>query len=369
MNATKLMSAVSLLIAFLMTAVPAHAQPPALGPASFSSDQQSIGQSVLTGIVQTLAANTVAATNTTLQNQGKSYRLELMPLQSWPAYRIATTYPDQPNQYYVKLPTIVGINVNIPILSDRQIYIPLDLNISCDGWQTGSGVVTVRSQAGPPSIEGGNIIEDILQIRDYVTAQVRSGVTLPAPVQQQLASKCRTIGASPSNGNPDPFAFIAWDAPIRRLPLPIVPRESIEVTFQQLRRLTARGNGAILYQPIENIILDSYVDFVHNQTPVLTMKEGDVVALNVPKAVITPPMFDWLVVIANIAQQPNGPTDTGWAAAARSASYSPGVHTLQITKGYVIPPSQFNRKPIFVTVPAYELTYTVKYTNGNVATQ
>jgi len=45
----------------------------------------------------------------------------------------------------------------------------------------------------------------------------------------------------------------------------------------------------------------------------------------------------------------------------RSASFSPGVHTLQITKRYTVPPCPQNLKPLQINVPAYELTYNVRY--------
>jgi hypothetical protein len=61
--------------------------------------------------------------------------------------------------------------------------------------------------------------------------------------------------------------------------------------------------------------------------------------------------------------------DSGFAAALRSANYSPGVHTLQITKSYVIPAGPGHIKPIIGHMPAYELTYNVQYTNSNVLRQ
>jgi hypothetical protein len=142
------------------------------------------------------------------------------------------------------------------------------------------------------------------------------------------------------------------------------------VTFVQLKRLTAHTTGGVLYYPTENIMLETYANFAHNQSSVLTMKEGDVVNLNIPKVIMTPPLLDSLVVIANIAQQPNGqPLDSGFAAALRSANYSSGVHTVQVTKSYVIPAGPGHIKPIIAHMPAYELTYNVQYTNSNVLRQ
>jgi hypothetical protein len=87
--------------------------------------------------------------------------------------------------------------------------------------------------------------------------------------------------------------------------------------------------------------------------------------------VMVPPLLDSLVVIANISQQPNGqPLDSGFAAALRSAAnYSSGVHTIQITKSYVIPAGPGHIKPIIAHMPAYELTYNVQYSTSSVLRQ
>ena len=109
-------------------------------------------------------------------------------------------------------------------------------------------------------------------------------------------------------------------------------------------------------------MLDVYANFNERQASNLTMKENDEIALNIRTIVFNAPLPDSLVLIANVNQLPLGSTqDSAFAAALRTASYSPGVHTLQIPKHYVIPPGPGNRKPIIATVPAYELTYNVNY--------
>jgi hypothetical protein len=94
------------------------------------------------------------------------------------------------------------------------------------------------------------------------------------------------------------------------------------------------------------------------------MHEGDDVALNLAPIILKPPLFDKFIMIANIEQEPNGqPKDSAFEVSPSSANYSPGIHTLQITKTYVIQPNQVHSKPTFVQVPAYELTYSLNYTN------
>src|SRR5258708_1315881 len=124
-----------------------------------------------------------------------------------------------------------------------------------------------------------------------------------------LSQDFRLFGSYSSQPS-DPFGFIAWDAPARRRPITGVaaPPETLDVTVVQLNRLAAHTTGGVRYSPTENIVLETYANFAQNQSAVLTMKEGDVVNLNFPRAVMNAPLLDSLVVIANINQQPLGQT-------------------------------------------------------------
>lgn len=336
---------------------------PAIGPQTYRSDTKQLGVGFLTGMVKTTAEKAVADTNTMLKNQGSSIRVQMLPFKFWSPSRTQTQHTNRPNEWYIKVPTMIGINIDIPVVADRQIYYPLDLNISCDKWFTGSGTVKVVAQPGPPSVEGGSIIEDVVHIRDFIDSQVKSHLPAIAAVTQTIPnSQCVTLGAS-SSGVSDAFAFIAWDPPGRRLPITGTAALSphLEVTFVKLKRLRARGNGALLYNPTENIRLDLFANMTQNQTQVLTMNEDDEVPLNLRPIVVTP-LLDTFVIVTNVNQEPLGSLqDSAFAAAQKSANYSPGTHTLQIPKHFTIPPGPMNRKPTISTVPAYELTYIVKY--------
>jgi hypothetical protein len=337
---------------------------PPIGPETYRTDTHQIGVGILTGIVKSTVQQIVTDTNAELSRQGKSIRIQMLPFKFYSPLRLASEYTNRPNEWFIKIPTMIGINVDIPVVADRQIYYPLDLNLTCNGWQTGSGVVKVTAKPGPPSVEGGSIIEDVIHIRDYVDSQVRSHLPQIAAIIQTIPnSQCVTLGASPGNGTADPFAFIAWDPPGRRIIGGAVAFPRLEVSFMKLKRLRARGyGGGLLYSPTENIMLDVYANFWERQTTVLTMKEDDEVTLSIPTAVFNVPLLNSLVVIANINQQPLGSTqDSAFAAALKTANYSPGVHTLQIPKSYVVPAGPGNRKPYIATTPAYELTYKVSY--------
>jgi len=109
-------------------------------------------------------------------------------------------------------------------------------------------------------------------------------------------------------------------------------------------------------------VLDTYADFTQRVSSALTLKENDVVTLNMPPAVIQPPLFDKLVVIANVNQEgASSIQDSAFDVFPQTANYGPGRHTLQITKTYSQPPGPGHTKPLIVHVPAYELTYDVSY--------
>jgi len=322
---------------------------------------------VLAKIAQAKIQEIVTNANQVIRDQGKNITLELMPMRVNAPYRSATEYTNRPNQYYVKMPLGIAIKIKIPVTSDRMIYIPLDLNTSCENWYTGKGSVRIVAQTGPPSIEGGNIIEEIVRVKDYINNLIKSNLSLPGAIAVPLPSLgCTTIGVSPGEPPDYRFGFIAFDPPTpprRPVVTGIRATPKLEVTFLKLKRLRARTiGGDVLYQPTENIVLETYANHTARQSSTLTMSENDEVNLNFPPFALKHSGLDALVVIANASQQPIGQTeDSAFAVWPRSASFSPGTHTLKITKRYTQPPGPGRPKPLIVTVPAYELTYSVRY--------
>src|SRR5688572_19753508 len=144
---------------FSSVAAFAHQAPPPLGPATYRSAITQLGVGLLSGFVKTKVAEIVTDANKNISQQTKRATVEAMPLNVFSPRRVATLHTNRPNQFYVKLPMIISLRVKIPITTDRIISIPFALNLSCEGWQTGSGTVQIVGQTGPPSIEGGNIIE------------------------------------------------------------------------------------------------------------------------------------------------------------------------------------------------------------------
>ena len=351
---------------YLFCAVSSFAQPPALGPTTFRSDKTQIGVGVITAIVKTELVKAVAQANDEIHKQTSHVTVEALPLRVFGPRRVATQFTNRPNENYVNLRMFIEVKVKIRFTTDRTITIPLNVKFSCAGWHTGSGTIQIVAETERSIIEGGNIIEDVIRVRDLVNNFIRSRLTLPNsfPVPTLLNPSCVTIGASPGQFVGDPFAFIAYDQPLRLPTNNLFRPSTITVKLQKLRRLRARDKDRILYQPIENILLETYANFATRQSAVLTMREDDEV--NLGPLVLNTSRFGQLVIIANIRHQPTGqPEDSAFAAFPATANFSPGTHKLQITKVFTEPPGPTHNKPVQIRVPAYELTYTVAVEPGS----
>jgi hypothetical protein len=353
-------SAVLLPFIFVASSMAFAQSPPPIGPDSFKVDKTDISANILRNVARTSINKVLADTNTSLQNQGGGYHVDLVGNVNFnQPYRLASQNTNRPNQYYVKVPMSFTLNVSIPHTSDRQLIYPLDLNVSCDGWATGNGVVTFTAVTGPPDIQGGNVVENLLQVRNLIDNTVKSYLPSIGAQVQTFNNPCVTIGASPSNIEAQ-NSFIAWDAPGRRSIVPGPVGSHLEITFLKLKRLAASGNGKLLYSPVENVELDAYANFAERQAHALTFREGDEVSLNVTPVIINAPLPSLLEVIASINQTGGSADDTSFWSATASANFSPGEHTLQIPKHYVIPGGGPGHvKPTIVATPGYELTYKV----------
>jgi hypothetical protein len=354
-----------LVLGLTSSAALAAAQPPPVGPPVNVTETGQLPVPFITAEVEDRAQAEVDETNARMEAEGDSARASVSGLQVWGPYRSASTLWDRPNSSFVRVPYILSIEVEITGFN-RFIHIPIDVTVSCDAWDTSAGTVTVRSKAGPASIEGGSILEDMIHIRDYLDARVRASFSSPAPVTVPLAGlvpPCSTIGAS--NGGTAAVAddLIVWDVPRRQLPVgDLMAKPTVEVTFDRITRLPAHTlDGAVLYQDVEDFYLNLFANYAPRQKQ-LTMEEGDVVSLaDVLPVTLTASKYDKLVVIANAAQPPNNPKDSGFGVGLRTQSYSPGPHSIVIPKWYWLPASGLIRKPRLVSVPAYQVDYTVRY--------
>jgi hypothetical protein len=357
-------------LGLLSSAALAAAQPPPIGPPVNSTEAGRLPIPFITAEVHARAQAEVDETNLRMEEQDDSARASISGLQVFAPSRSASAYFDRPNSSFIRIPYIVSIEVHITGFN-RFIHIPIDVSVSCDGWDTNTGSVTIRSKAGPASFEGGSFLEELITIRDDIDARVRGNFNSPAPatVTPEILDACFTIGHTTRGTASVDDDEVLWDVPSTRTRLlgNLQFQPMVEVTFDRITRLAAETiDGGVLYRDVEDFFLNLYANYAPRQKQ-LSMQVGDVVSLaDVPKVTLTASKYDKLVVIANAEQPPNNPKDSGFKVGLRTSNYSPGSHSIVIPKWYWMPPSWPIRKPILVSVPAYQVDYTVRYISNDI---
>jgi hypothetical protein len=355
----------TLLSSIILFAASAAAQSAPIGPPLNKTSTATLAVSVMTNVLRTRAQTAVDETNARLRDDGESARVSIESLRVNKPFGHQTEMLNRPNSRFVRVSHSLTIKVAIPHVLDRHIHIPIDVDVFCDDWYTNHGTVGVRAIPGPASIEGGSILEDVIHVRDHIDAKVRRAFNPPLPVFTSLsATRCSSIGPFDNGTATVSDDAVAWDVP--RPPQVIdspVARPTVIVTFERLKRLRARTlKGAILYQDVEDILLNAFANYSPVQKA-LAMREGDDVALNLPAIRLDPRTFPTLVIIAGIEQPPNDPKDSTFVPSGNVQNgFATGSH-LQISKSF----SEVNpatKKPIEIRVPAYELRYTVTFVNS-----
>ncbi len=367
LNKTRI--AIIFFVVYLLCCTGIQAQPPAIGPGPNTTQAGELSVFTLTVGVKAKTLDIVNQTNAELAAAGESARASVKEVKALKPMRVPTTFDDRPNSMIVRVPFFVNIEVHVPIFGNRFIHIPIDVNVACDGWQNGTGNINIRAVPGPAAITGGSLFEDIIQVRGIIDARVRNNFTQPSPstVPSMLADpRCLNIGVTDFGTAIVTDDAIHFDKP--RVVRPIIGTRgvnvltpTVEVTFNRLKRLRARDfRGGVVYREVEQIALNAFANYTQVQK-ILSIREGDDVALNLTAVSMTAGTFDKLVVIGNIEQPPNNPKDTGFKTSLRAQNFEPGSFTIVIPKFFIKPPDQFNRKPQLIRVDAYELSYTVKF--------
>jgi hypothetical protein len=365
-----------LIVMSAVFAITISAQPTAIGPGVNTTQAGELSYFTLKVGVKAKTMDIVNLANSQLAAQGQSARVSLVEVIGFGPRRVDTVFENRPNSTIVHTPFIVRLEVKIPVVANRFVSIPIALDTACDGWQTGNGKISVHVQPGPPSFEGGSIIEDMLQVRNYIDSLVKNnfpqltGSTAPMLIADP---RCRNIGVTDFGSPSIEDDAIHFDRPAgrpigTRIPtsvrIPTAALPSVQVRFDRIKRLPARDlSGGVLYRDVEEIALNAFANYEQRQK-LLSMREGDDVALNLPAVVLSPGLYDKLVVIGSVEQSPNNPKDAAFRTSLRAQNFQPGTYTLQIPKYYIRPPDAINRKPTYVRVNAYELTYTVSYSGG-----
>jgi hypothetical protein len=309
----------------------------------------------------------VDQTNADFEEEGSSTRVSIESVRAWKPSRVQTRLTTEPNSWFIIVPHEVKIKVAINNLGDRRIQIPIDFHVTCQDWHLATGKLVIRSIPREVTVTGGSLLEAIVFVRDRINTRIAAEfgslqqATVPMPLMP-----CSSLGASDNGTAKVNDDALFWDVP-RRVPAPAL-HPSVEITFDRLKRLPARGRtGTVIYGETEDILLNIFANYDAPMQRHLTMRDGDGVLLELAPIRLDARKYEKLIIIGSVVQQPPGShTDTKFATSTRAQNYTPGSHVLQIPKIYYIPGDP---KPSEVSVPAYELTYTVRFIDSGASHQ
>ncbi|HEX4951489.1 MAG TPA: hypothetical protein VFZ34_32825 [Blastocatellia bacterium] len=358
--------------------VPSQAQTPAQGPDAPGANAFSLPATVITAMVKQKVEEVLANTNADLAARN-DFRAHLSYSFTEYAPRISTTqYTDRPNQRFVQIPYIFTYHVTnmrkhtalgwISYPWSRKISHSIDLNVFCQRWFATTGELTAAADADPPYLDSDQSIpEQALNI--FVNGWLAD--TIDSRIRAQLRNinaSTGTIGLGAAC-NQLGVATVAQGFPYNSIEYKTFPRpkfdlptfDNVSVKVLKIKRLTARANGAPLYNLIENIGLDFYVNQQPGKGGEFTMAEGNEEAITHPLIQFRRPGNNQNVVLIFNVRQLNSPftVDSNFAVHTAGQNFGHGTHTIQVYKSYWMPPRPPINKPFKVSVPAYEITYQI----------
>lgn len=369
------------LVVALTLAVPCLAQPPAQGPPPPRPDdlRSETMAVVINGVFQGIqkavdSANAKIARDadkTNVQAQVSYSATVGKPMMT------ATQNISTPNENQIWIPFIVSYDVSgiryhgIPYFS-RKIGQSIDVYIRCHRWYTQTGALTATFALQPAYLDGTSIGEDALNffiahtLTDFVDSKLRASLPgAPTTTDTISLQPCACLGVDPGNeANTYKDGSIEYSLP-RRQHIVVGGFNQASVKVQSIKRLQARVNGAIYYQPSEDVHLDLYVNQTLSSAEVKGMKEGDERTLNIQPVTFQSPTGDGtIVVIGNVVQEQGGyETDSQFMAFGHAQNFGNGTQKLIVRKSYWIPahrlPDGSMTKPMQSFVDAYELTLLV----------
>ncbi len=357
---------------------PGQAQPPAQGPDAPGANSSSLPGAIFTGLVKAKVEEVLTSTNEDLAARN-DFRARLS--YSFTEYNpriLATQYTDRPNQRYVQIPFIFTYTVSdikkhtalgwIGYPWTRKISQSIEINISCNRWFAQTGELMVSAHGDAPYLEAGHSISE-----QAVNAFLNGW--LPDYIDSKIRAKLRSMSFSTSsmglgsNCNQLGVATIAQGFPFNSIEYKVLPRpkfdlptfDNVTVKVLKIKRLRAQANGQPLYQAVENIDVDFYVNQQFGKAGSFTMSEGDEAALTpAPISFRRPANTQNLVLIFNV-RQANSPwtVDSNYTVHTAPQNFGHGTQTVKVYKSYWMPPRPPINKPLKVSLPAYEITYEV----------
>jgi len=346
---------------------PGTPTPPAEGPPPATlSSPHSVQPSFYTDVVALAIQRGLDKANTKL---GGKATFSFSADTSSP-YMLATGYRDRPNEFYANVPYNLTYTGYIqPLGPSLTITQSTNVQFSCEGWQTGSGLMTSKIVFDPAYFDPSqysNVITAALQpqIQAAVNALPLGPVSLPFSALG-IPQPCGTLGAFTKAQAG--FDAISWDNPLPvHFCLPIRPCPAITVRVLQVTRLALDDKGAPVYNAVETPYLQFWADYSFLSLTMPPMVEGQ--TFTPANAVVQTPMptNGQLVLIANMQysglQLPIGQTDSAYAVFGQAANFGNGVWNFETPKTYhdVI----FFGRPILTTTTAGGYEVTIQISGG-----
>jgi hypothetical protein len=371
----------------LLTVGIGQAAPPSLGPPPPRDPILDLPvQAILTAMVKGQVEKTLANVNAMAAQNSSVHAKVSYSFNVYGPSLFATQYTDRPNENFVKVPYIMDYRiydiqkhtavgwVGVPV--ERHISQSIDINVSCDKWQTGQGNVKVTAVIQAPYLDNSQgTLEEVVNfflantLTSYIDSQVRQQLSSvqTGSVVTNLPAKCDSLGAFQGQLSDLSDDTIQWSLHPKLVTAATAASVygQMSVKLVSLKRLTAHDmHGGVLYKPSEAPALDFYANFQHFYVPLPALQEGQQIPLNAPvMSMDRPGDNEPLVLIGSMIQNVaigTQPTDSSFLAFTKANNFGNGMQTLRIPKVYW---SQFDpktgAKPYPIYVDAYELTIQV----------
>jgi hypothetical protein len=343
---TKRLSVISstIVAALVVLGGPAQAQyPPAQGPAQPSKNAHNLETSEYTFLLGAIIKNAINTENKKLPVGSLSWAAD-MPS----PYVIQTLNQDRPNEFYVDIPELLTYTYSAGPVS-LNFTQSADFSVSCEGWQTGSGTLTVSVNVQQAQFDPDQVPAQVLPVIQSLLQSVTSGTST---IRAGQACSSLGLGSTTKSGQSD-YAIL-YDTPTAKFR---PPTGQIGVTVRVLK-VTRLANGGH-YEAMETPQLTLWAFYSSLQLDLPAMTEGQTYVPATSAVVETPvpSASGELVVIASMTYSDLQNEDTTFAVFGHSSNFGSGTQNLVTPKKYPIPnpnPAATN-KPIIATANGYQV--------------
>lgn len=249
---------------------------------------------------------------------------------------------------------------------NRTISMGVEIRAFCNGWENGTGRVTIVSDPSAPLLDSEpSFTEAVVDfflghtLVPYVNAQVSSVLSEPGGGSITVLGDqglCVSIGISGPSDTAEHGAIL-WNNPSSRVPPFTLPVTVRPLSVKRLRAHTPAGD--VVYDAVEAPHLNLWMGFGRWSFDLPPMVEGQEVLLPAPAIEVYPRPSSGmqLLVLATLSDQ--SITDSNFRLFPSSVNYGNGIQKVTILKTYWQPPIPPLRKPFAVPIAAYEVTFEV----------